>query len=727
MTRLVWLDEHSQYPPRPDACLIEDDVSFLHAVSSSTTLLVRGRKLCEWVRAVADARKWDIRDVRTPSDELQETCPGMTERQAQAIAERLGARVWDLPRPLDPRVLADALWPGDLWLQEPSRDHAIRWLYWLIVHDPHDGEGVLASSVAAQWRAKTEGLTARCYEAVTREKALGVLEEACGFANPAQLSFWTDFSLSPMPMEVARALADRIRTRLIQSDGQAFDEWARHGLRPEAWNLLAQEAAAHFRAHPKHLNREKFEVLRRYLPIKDVDELQRLCAPPDPGFPPESFELVPDWFRDSYLPWREWTVVSQDPEALQRAREIGRRFGEWYLRLYHSLRSSEAGINWLGWARVSKLKSERAGPVTLLVVFDGLGMRDLRYLLQRIRLASDRLMVLAEDVVLAPIPTVTEFAKDALLRGLPPDQTQFDEHAGDVVSRMSAVVNALRSVPPGAVIAWRLVEPDRTYHQSHDWDELLTNVESQLSSVAYWLREIVERVPPEVKLRIVLTSDHGRLLGKSSRDLPLPPGCHAHGRAAWGPPELSTREEGFLLRDDIAILDARSYDLPTGMTYHIVLSDRSFVTNDGRGGEDWFPHGGLFPEELFVPWVELLRDAMIRELKTSIHGTGRAGQSGELTLRVVNENDFPVFLEWVEISLSGEVQQIPLDQEVGARTQASVSRELDEWPTPEACRHATATLGYRLPSGDRRTSWVADVDMRSEALYEKTRILEDLP
>ncbi len=727
MTRLVWLDEHSQYPSRPDACLIEDDVSFLHAVSSSTTLLVRGRKLCEWARAVADARKWDIRDVRAPGDELQEVCRGMTERQAQEIAERLGARVWDLPRPLDPRVLADALWGGDLWLQEPSRDHAIRWLYWLIVHDPHDAESVLAGSVAAQWRAKTEGLTARCYEAVTREKALGVLEEACGFANPAHLSFWMEFSLSPMPTEVARALIERIRKRLIESDGQAFDKWARYGLRPEAWNLLAQEAAAHFRAHPKHLNREKFEVLRRYLPIKDVDELQRLCPPPDPGFPPESFELVPDWFRDSYLPWREWTVISQDPEVLKRAREIGQKFGEWYLRLYHSLRSSEAGINWFGWARVSKLRSERAGPVTLLVVFDGLGMRDLRYLLQRIRLASDRLMVLAEDVVLAPIPTVTEFAKDALLRGLPPDQTQFDEHAGDVVSRMSAVINALRSAPPGAVIAWRLVEPDRTYHQSHDWDELLTNVESQLSSVAYWLREIVERVPPEVKLRIVLTSDHGRLLGKSSRELPVPPGCLAHGRAAWGPPELSTREEGFLLKDDIAILDARSYDLPTGMTYHIVLSDRSFVTNDGRGGEDWFPHGGLFPEELFVPWVELLRDAMIREPKTSVLGTGRAGQPGELTLRVINENDFPVFLEWVEISLSGKVQQIRLDQEVGARTQASVSRELDEWPTPEACRHATATLGYRLPSGDRRTSRVADVDIRSEALYEKTTILEDLP
>lgn len=727
MTRLVWLDEHAQYPPRPDACLIEDDVSFLHAISSSTTLLVRGRKLCEWVRAVADARKWDIRDVRAPSDELQEICPGLTESQARAIVERLGARIWDLPRPLDPRVLANELWGGDLWLREPSRDHAIRWLYWVIVHDPHEAESVLAGSVAAQWRAKSEGLTARCYEAVTREKALGVLEEACGLTNSAYLSFWMEFSLSPMPIEVARALTERIRKRLIESDGKAFDDWARHSLRPEAWQLLGQEAAAHFRAHPKHLNREKFEVLRRWLPIKVVDELQPLCPPPDPGFPPERFEFVPDWFRDSYLPWREWTVVSEDPETLQRAREIGRRFGEWYLRLYHSLRSSEAGINWFGWARVSKLKSERADSVTLLVVLDGLGMRDLRYLLQRIRLASDRLMVLAEDTVLAPIPTVTEFAKDALLRGLPPNQTQFAEHAGDVVSRKSAVINALRSAPPGAVIAWRLVEPDRTYHQSHDWDELLTNVESQLTLVASWLREIVEQVPPEVKLRIVLTSDHGRLLGKSSRDLPVPPGYHAHGRAAWGPPEFLACEEGYFIRDDIAILDARSYDLPTGMMYHVVLSDRSFVTNDGRGGEEWFPHGGLFPEELFVPWVELLRDAMISELKTSIHGVGRAGQSGQLTLRVVNENDFPVFLEWVEISISDRVRQIRLDQEVGARTQASALRELEEWPTPEACRHATATLGYRLPGGDRRTSWVDDVDMRSEALYEKTRILEDLP
>ena len=729
MRRVIWLDDHRESPPPPNTQLIEDEVALLRAISTDDSLFVRGRTLCRWARNIAQGRNWRVFEIGQPSEDLRAVCPNLTPDQAKDLVDRLGPRLWDLDRPLLPREVAHALWREDFWIAPTGWSHAAHWLCWLIDHDPTGSTAILVRFIGDEWRSEADESIARCYQASDRLSALEVLEEWLGLAVDVPDREWPVFPLSPLPQGVSKALRERIRQHLIRTDGTITGEWLDEPLSREVTLLVAREAKTYFTSHPNQLQSEIIVQLARVLSPTDMDELRRLRPPADPGDPPTDLHAIVTWYQEHYLPWREWTVAAQDPGALERAREIGRQFGLWYLTAYLRLWMGAEGQELFTWKRTQELQESTPSWVTLLLVLDGLGSRDLSILLEQIAETTTRLAVQSNEVSLAPLPTVTEFAKPALLRGLPPDRVSFDEGPHTTASRLTAVIDALNTAEPGTVIAWRLLEPDRTYHQARDWSELQHDVTGRLTAIARQLAAVVEGVSAEIPLRIVLTSDHGRLLGRSKRTLPVPAGCQSHGRAAWGPICLGHLEfptEGYIVKSDVAILDASTYRLPQEHTYFVSLTDACFETNDGRGGEEWFPHGGVFPEEVFVPWVELTRDTEILTPKLALTGHGRTQGVGHLELSILNTNEFSLVVEWIELRIGDRARRIPLGAKVGPHSQETIESAIENWPTNEECQRATAVVGYRLPSGDMRRQPVGTVDLASEALYEKKNILEDL-
>lgn len=729
MRRVIWLDDHRESPPPPTTQLIEDEVALLRAISTDDSIFVRGKTLCRWARNIAQGRNWRVLEIGQPSEDLRAECPNLTLDQAKNLVDRLGPRLWDLDRPLRPRDVAHALWGEDFWIAPTGWNHAAHWLCWLIGHDPTGGAAVLVRSISDAWRSEADELMARCYQASDRLSALEVLEEWLSLVADAPDREWPAFPLCPLPPAVSRALRERIRQRLIRTDGTITSEWLDEPLSRDVTLLVAREAKTYFTTHPNRLQSEMIGQLARVLTPTDMDELRRLRPPADPGYPPADISAIVTWYREQYLPWREWTVAAQDPGALDRAREIGRQFGLWYLSAYLRLWMGAEGHELFTWKRTQLLQESTPSSVTLILVLDGLGNRDLPIMLKEITDTTTRLVVRSNDVSLAPLPTVTEYAKPALLKGLPPDRVSFDEGPHTTESRLTAVINALNAAEPGTVIAWRLVEPDRTYHQARDWYELQHDVTGRLTAIARQLGDVVEGVSSDIPLRIVLTSDHGRLLGRSKRILQVPAGCHSHGRAAWGTPTLDGfefRGKGYIVKGDVAILDASTYRLPQEHTYLVSLTDACFETNDGRGGEEWFPHGGVFPEEVFVPWIELTRDSEILTPELALTGHGRTQGAGHLELSIVNTNEFSLVVEWIELRIGDQARRIPLGVKVGPHTHETIKSTVEHWPTNEECQRAMAVVGYRLSSGDMRRQTVRTVALASEALYEKKNILEDL-
>jgi hypothetical protein len=55
----------------------------------------------------------------------------------------------------------------------------------------------------------------------------------------------------------------------------------------------------------------------------------------------------------------------------------------------------------------------------------------------------------------------------------------------------------------------------------------------------------------------------------------------------------------------------------------------------------------------------------------------------------------------------------------------SVTRRIEEWPTPSDLRAATGMAQLRLPVGDEETIPLL-IDLKSEGLYSRDNILDDL-
>ena len=140
---------------------------------------------------------------------------------------------------------------------------------------------------------------------------------------------------------------------------------------------------------------------------------------------------------------------------------------------------------------------------------------------------------------------------------------------------------------------WRVQEPDRTYHKHNGSGTLLRDVEAQLDAAANKIVDLVDQVPDELSLQIIVATDHGRLLGKSTRRIAVPPGMISHGRAAWGDAGRSFDASGYIIEDEIVYLHGVRFGLTQDVA--VALNQDTFRTNDGKGGTEVYPHGGLFP------------------------------------------------------------------------------------------------------------------------------------
>lgn len=401
-----------------------------------------------------------------------------------------------------------------------------------------------------------------------------------------------------------------------------------------------------------------------------------------------------------------------DEQHDARARELCRRFGLFYLSLYARAVAGGPGAESLNWGKAAALKQYEAGYLTLMVVLDGLGVADAEVLSRAITDESMRLDIDFKDINLAPLPTVTEFAKSALLTGVQPAYAAGQETLGSVHTKDLDIIEALSEAKPGDIRIWKLPEPDTVYHLKQDSETIVQRVKGTLQSVASRIVKVAHAVPSERRLKVVLCTDHGRLLAVSRRTQEVPGLMTAHGRAAWGQHGRAESPDGFAVEQDIVYLHPARLGLAEPCA--IVLSDDSFLTSDGKTGSEAFPHGGLYPEEVLIPWITLTRDRNPLSLQPTLEGQGNAGASGTLVLRVYNPSDLPIRLVRLEVSV-GDLR-IELNRTVGPMGEQTVEKDWAPWPYKRDLDNLQATLSYSLPAGEERVV-VFKPSLRSEELY----------
>ena len=715
MSAEVVLDPHSENLVEPGLLEVRDEITFLKYVNSPVPLFIHGHVLCDWAADVARARGWQISWRSAPSLELLRICPSLSPEQARAFLTRVGS-LHGLKRPLSLLDLGIAKWPEIDPSGKSEAEQAWSWLLWKARADLAPEEQVFAVSLGSAFQIEDTPALRLVFAATDVDQAWRILKEwLCCDRSRLDLP---SCPATKLPAWALARLEDEWRIRAVQTRGSFFGELVEAGAPRLVLKTAGSVIFAYYRNNPEYLSQESLGLIKAYLRVQEWQTLQDLLPTSDPGSPPTTVPEVFTWFSKRYLKFRLWK--GQTSGHLDRTREIGREFGLWYLKFYSNARAGGAGGELMSWSRTAEL-AKASGSVNLLIVLDGLGYADAQQITDFISDETARLSLDGIELLFAPLPTITRFAKPSLMAGVTPVQAFEEEEIGSIEKRDPDVVTALNAATPGTLIIWSLLEPDETYHKPHDVQTLRYEVEGRLRSIAQRVTRIVNDVHDGQKLRVFITTDHGRLLSVSRRAHEVPPKMKAHGRAAWGPASVPFDNDGIFVDGALAYVDAERFGLPEPAA--IVLADTAFLTSDGRTGTESFPHGGVYPEEVLIPWIEFTRDRGPVSLSVRLTGHGVAGAAGQVRLEVTNASD--VRIEIVQLYLYPLNVRIGTSVNVRPFKRAGIEWTLLNWPQRKDLASLEATMTYAMPTGERQSHRVVP-EFAVDEMYSRETILDDL-
>jgi hypothetical protein len=708
---------------------IETEADFLRAVqTSSRQLFIRGPALCHWASRLGAARSWETQAVLSPVQELLAACPGLSREQARAVLQQYAPALSVAARPLTLKRLCEAIFPTDLWRQLPSLHHAAQWLLWLDEFRPPSYAQPLLAAWSAGWRASSFGPERIAYDITDFQRATELLATWLGYApDEQQLPLPTFPTLVPNRLLESASLT--WMPKIIQSKGEYFSQLCARNLPLVLLEKAAELTYRFYRQNQQHLIEAAVRRLSDYLSPSQVQELRRVIPPTKPGALPQEPASVFTWFREQYLPYREWAEHVDDATARESAGSSALEFARWYLGYYP--RAIATGEDNIGYFRSARMLTRTSDNVTVLVVPDGLHAADGAALIRLICAYQRRLTVAHSGLVFSAVPTVTEICKRAIIRGCPPRdvERQPPNPRAQLIVEGRDAAPILAKATSGDLIIWTLAEPDKSYHGKADAATVRRQAEGALETAAKRICDACLAVPSHLGLRIIITTDHGRLFGDSKRVQAVPSGMTAHQRAAWGRYEELFPPSGFRIDTDAAIVYLSGTRFGVSATDHcaVVLNSSAFHMNDGKTGAEHFAHGGLFPEEVIVPWYELVRDAEPPQIRCKAVGKAREGREGTITLEFINPS--PIDLQVISLTLSlgkRPAQEVPLEYALPSLSQRMVSVTLNRWPSQHDALAGRATARFKLPTAGEFLAGV-ELALETEGFYSRDNdILGDL-
>ena len=687
-----------------------------HAADLNAMLLIRGKYLCDWAKRYYDGRGFGVEFVTSPVDLLIRICPQLSKPQALEIWKQYETK---LGGSLDEMALLDVLqriFPGPLWSAQPSLEHFAEFLLWMWNTQPVELIQPLIKQQADVWEQNSPGAVRLPYELASNPtEAIKILDSWLGIMLNNNWQY-----LGTFPKPLPRALVDRAKEawhqEMIRTEGNLFARLRERLLPYTLLRLAANEAAQYYLLHPTLLTSSLVESMLPHLDASTKEKLRRLVPAKVPTNFPEDGNQVLAWVIQEYLPYREWQIQVGDEKSGQVIADLANQFARWYLNSYPRMLLGGESHQQLGFKKISSLACSPGDEVTLIFILDGLNLIDARELGNRIRERIPGLQCQTFGSAFAPLPTVTEYCKPPLKTGVAPHLTKTAAIIGQEFSARRSPADQLNAAQPGQIFVWSSDEPDKTYHQIADQSITRRNVEGQLDNIVSKLEDVVSGVNPGLPLKIIITSDHGRLLTISARNIPLPEGMITHGRAAWGKTSIQYPESGYVIQGNLVYLHAERFGIPSEVV--MPLDESTFLTSDGKSGNEAYSHGGLYPEEVVIPWQEYVRHIVRPKLDAIVRGAGQSAVRGILELEVINSSSLPLRVEILEILAADQTLGIVnINQEIGALDKISVEIPVNWWPTLKQKPLLVGRLQALKVSEDLRFHYECQVDLQVKEMY----------
>lgn len=709
MMAKILLDRGCDFCVPDNILIIETEVDFLRYATSEEPLLIRGAELCNWAENFYELRNVPVQVVESAPKTLQRFFPALSLESARELTDKIGRNFLSLEEISAVSVL-DVCFPKDssLWHSKPSLEHSARWLLWWMENTPTEAEAVILRTFASQMQSESEEQPISfLYSATNAQQAKTLLWRWLG-ADKNKIPDLDEFPIE-LPPRWVNAIKDSWMSRIIATNGKFFAEMISFPLPVVLRQQLAHLTADYYLKNPHHLKHSDLNLLQPYLDPINLTRLEECLPPPVPSKLPQDENKVLEWFEHQYLPYRRWQVNFGGEAARQIAVKHAQTFARWLLERYP---------RWLlhgeNLAFQKSLHLANPHTLTVCVIFDGLPAWDAEWLLQELSARIPRLTLLQKSYCYTAIPTVTGFAKEALLKGVPPRHTIETSYLGKILPDNQSPSKYLKGVDCGQVWFWRVEQPDKAYHFSPK-DKRERQIRAEIHSIVTEIEKFVHEIPDSLRLNVLLTSDHGRLMNpRSIPKLHVEEEMQAHGRAAWGNFNRNFPESGFIIDEQAGFIELFGKRFGTIENLRMAWNETCFRSNQRN---EAYPHGGLFPEEVIVPWFVFERDAKEPELEIMVTGKGEADLSGEVSIKIMNTS--PLRLVCHKVDFSHGVVLTELNWEIAPLKEFSAKIPLHPWPSKTQASNLTATFLFSQPNGvtfNRQVTAALEV----EVLYDRS-------
>ena len=689
-TKTVVLDPTGLYSPLAGCIEIKTEVAWMQSfflVEGLYWVTGKGRqaaRLCDWTREWL--RVWNKLDAIIEEKQNPRTClealfgavsipSNWADQEILQIVAKLDSYPQENPvaHLLADLMEGDSLSVQQMWFEPPSIDHLARWLSIQVPETYKPLERVWQNQLA-----ENNSELAGYYQT---EDKLQLLRQWVGIIQPSDRVKALGRYRLPVPSFLVSEFRSFWQHQLLPNNGKVLDELVPS--QQPGMEQIALLAHSILKSHPNWITKERKRKLSSYLNYQELSDLDSLQPPLRPE--PLDLEANPkdamQWVTEQYLPFRRWDAAIHPSSDRPRVSDrLANSFVNWILKHYPETRFDSSILN----SGVASLVQDlcQKEPV-LWVVVDGLGWLDHQELLAYLTRNDSFTIESALQPRISILPTKTEYAKWSLYTQLPPSHSSWVPDAGKGFPMMGFGKRYTdRDYKRGTLhkdlkrnahmlYCWDTDKFDHLYHTEQDWQNLYQVQRPYvLEGIARDIEYCVKQHPNPERLKIVIASDHGQIMGEAEHLADRPEGIELKGRMAIG----KTDDPRFV------VLDAERYGLPHDLSIvrgAACLNAFSYTEKSEIIGS----HGGLFPEEVVIG-VSILRRFVARlPVQVICSGEGEAGQPGALNLMIDNFNTVPL------TQLCLYINELPdlrtgyfLDVEIPAGQKAAVQVPVSRYP-----------------------------------------------
>ncbi|TAN97269.1 MAG: hypothetical protein EYR95_11965 [Phormidium sp. SL48-SHIP] len=667
------LDPSGLYPVGDGYHLVSTEVEWLQQVGvRGDRLWIRGKFLCDWTQTWLNAwnRQAESQVLQSPRDRLQTLLTPLpipedwTQQHCLHLADHLNR----YPHNPLAAVLAEVSHSHpDFWLANPSHDHLATWLTLTVPPD----YAILEE--AWRYRRRSHPLGDH-YQ--TPDK-LQLLRQWLGLLPPAipELGSYP----GDIPPIIAEEFDKHWKQQLDDSQGAILDQISPSQqpgfprIAQLSYSLAVQDR------HGEYFTEERSQKLKPHLSLDQYQKLQR-PTPPQPLPKDATPDQALTWATQQYLPFRRWETTDSKTVPQDRISDrLAISFVDWIHHHYPQLKAIPAKDSHLNYKATQVVQDLCKTHPVLWVVVDGLGWLDQQALigyLQDKDLAVEQL-----QPRFSLLPTTTEFAKWGLYAQQTPRAEVWEANMNKAFAKVGLGKRYTDSQDSQLkqdleqdrqrLYCWDTTQLDKLYHEKKDWEMLYhSDRPSVLQRICDRIDFYLNKHPDRDRLKIVISSDHGQLLGLSSQGVICPPNLTPQGRTAKGVTD----------NPNFVVLHRHDFDLPEDLS---IVKDASTLSSFSYSQDQTVigSHGGLFPEEVVIGYAVLSRQVQRSPIRLHCSGSGEANQSGQLQLSIHNPNPVPLTDLILTISQLGEFQTgQPLKQTIPPNSHQQLSLPISTCP-----------------------------------------------